>query len=239
MHRATGDAVPAPSFHACLDSGYLQQMGHRTPPAEGPEDPDEVLQTAFEIVLERPPTAAAAHALHTCLAALAPGERMIHVSAMLARTPASIKLYGAAPAPALAGYLQRIGWPGRIDELDALLHRFCTPSTVDSTIYFDLAIDEQLTPYIGIVFSQLQLDGPENRDPQRKALLALMVDAGLCTPEKRDALLQWPGNARVHYAGEPAPARLRRWLDLKLGQRPGRGLEAKAYLGFMPVFSLF
>lgn len=236
MHRAMGEAVPGPCFHACLDSGYLQQTGHRAPLAGGLEEPDAVLRAAFDVLLERPLPAAAARALHTCLAALAPGERMIHVSAMLARTPASIKLYGSAPAPALAAYLQRIGWPGRIEELDDLLRRFCAPSTVGGTVYFDLAIDEQLTPYVGIVFSQLQLDG--SRDPRREALLALLVDAGLCTPEKRDALLQWPGSARVHHAGASAPARLRRWLDLKIGQRPGRALEAKAYLGFMPVFSL-
>lgn len=238
MHRAARDAVPGACFHLCLDSDYLRQTGHRALPAEGPEQPEAVLRAALDVLLEPALPAAAARALYTCLAALAPGERMIHVSAMLARTPASIKLYGRAPAPALADYLQRIGWPGRAGDLEGLLRRFCTRSTIDDDVYFDLAIDEQLTPYIGIVFSQLQLDAAARRDPQRRALLALLVDAGLCTPEKRDALLAWPGSARVRYAGASAPARLRRWLDLKVGQRPGRALEAKAYLGFMPVFSL-
>lgn len=238
MHRDAGGA-PEPCFHACVDRGYLQHGDTSAAPGEGEEGAREVLERLFAVLLGQPLPAATSRALHACCERLRPGGRMIHVSVMLSRTPAAIKLYGVVPRHDLHGYLQRIEWPGCTRTLDALLDGFCLPATIDDTIYFDLALEDDVTPYLGIVFSQMQLGVGENRDPRRAALLDRLVAAGLCTAEKRDAALAWPGSTRVVHARSSTPARLRRWLDIKLGFRPGLPLEAKAYLGISPAFSLF
>lgn len=237
MHRDAGGA-PEPCFHACVDRGYLQH-GDRSAGADGEEGARAALERLLTVLLGQPLPAATSRALHACCEGLPPGGRMIHVSVMLSRTPAAIKLYAGVPRQHLHGYLQRIEWPGCTRTLDTLLDGFCLPTTVDDTIYLDLALEEQVSPYLGIVFSQMQLGVGDNCDPQRKVLLDRLVASGLCTPEKRDAALTWPGSTRVVHARSSTPARLRRWLDIKLGFRPGLPLEAKAYLGISPVFSLF
>jgi hypothetical protein len=238
MHREAGGA-PEPCFHACVDRNYLQHGDGSAASRAGEEGARDVIESLFEALLGQPLPAATSRALHACCERLGPGGRMIHVSVMLSRTPAAIKIYGCVPRQDLHGYLQRIEWPGCKRTLDELLDGFCLPDTVDDTIYFDLALDEHVTPYIGIVFSQMQLGVGDNCDPRRKALLDRLVAGGLCAPDKRDAALAWPGSTRVVHASSSTPARLRRWLDIKLGHRPGLPLEAKAYLGISPVFSLF
>lgn len=236
--------VPDPCFHACVDSAYMGagrqgQAGGQL--AGKPQDPclQSTWAAALDILLDGQVPVANARALATCFERLPAAGRIIHVSAMLARTPAAIKVYGCVPVPSLEGYLRDIGWAGRISVLNGLLDRFCTPATIDGMVYFDLAIDTCPTSYVGIVFSQLQLRSEHNRDPRREALLARLVEARLCAPHKRDALLQWPGSDRVHHAGSSRPTRIRRWLDIKVAWHPDGRARAKAYLGFMPVFSLF
>lgn len=244
--RAPGQ-LPDPCFHACVDSAYMgggpggEDAGQAREPGGGKAraSAQTTWATALDILLDGQLPAASARALATCFERLPAAGRMIHVSVMLARTPAAIKLYGCVPVQSLEGYLRDIGWEGRASVLSGLLDRFCTPATIDEMVYFDLAIDAYPTSYIGIVFSQLQLSSEHNRDPRREALLARLVDARLCAPHKRDALLAWPGSERVRYESSPRPTRLRRWLDVKLAWYPDGRARAKAYLGFMPVFSLF
>jgi hypothetical protein len=238
MHL-TAHGTPEPCFHACIDCDYLHHDSGNSRPVERGEGQRDVLTALFDLLLSQPLSPAASRALRACCERLGPHGRMIHVSVMLGRTPAAIKLYGCVPRLDLNEYLRRIEWPGCSRTLDALLDQFCVPSTIDDMIYFDLAIDEYVTPYLGIVFSQMQLGSGRNCDPQRKVLLDLLVDAGLCAPHERDAALAWPGSTRVVRATSSTPARLQRWLDIKLGYRPGCQLEAKAYLGISPVFSLF
>jgi hypothetical protein len=158
---------------------------------------------------------------------------------MVARQPAVIKVYGSVPRTQLFSYLTRIGWPGPILELEDILATYCTPETVDHNIFIDISIEETVLPKLGIAFAQQQIANLPSKDPTRKQLLDLCVHTGLCTSEKRDALLAWPGSFRAPFHGGQRPARFHKWLDVKFIYQPGQRLEAKAYLGFVPQFSLF
>jgi hypothetical protein len=238
VNGASGAAL-SPCLHACIDHAYMRLGGKAAGIDDGEGARGQMLDAVFEALLERSLPPAIASALGRCAERALPQGRILHASAMLSRSPAAIKLYGCLPAEGLWSYLQAIGWPGRADELRRLLDEFSSPSTSDDTIYFDLAIEERLTPYLGVVFSQPQLRAAQNRDPRREALLGLLARAGLCASHKRDALVQWPGSVRVQYPGSSEPMRMQRWLDIKLCYHPEMPARAKAYLGFMPRFSLF
>ena len=123
-------------------------------------------------------------------------------------------------------------------ELADVLAAFCTPETVDDTMFIDLSIGENVLPRIGIAFAQQQIANLPEPDPTRRDLLDLLVREGLCTSEKREALISWPGSFCTLFPGERWPGRFRKWLDIKLVYQPNQALEAKAYLRFMPYFSL-
>lgn len=177
--------------------------------------------------------------LASCFARLPPSGRIIHVSFMLARKPLTIKLYGAISRSDLFGYLRNIGWSGSADVLAHLLTTFWRPDTADDTVYFDLALHGGVMPYVGVAFSQLHLSGAACADARRSMLLSLLESGGLCDPAKRAALLGWPGNTRESCAGESRSVRIHRLLDVKMTLSAAREVNAKGYLGFGPMSSVF
>jgi hypothetical protein len=84
------------------------------------------------------------------------------------------------------------------------------------------------------------------REPRWNTFLDSLVRSGLCTADKREALLAYPGYADEDADGVPWPTALRRASQLlgrrslstlvrsphhiKIVYRPGEPLEAKAYL---------
>ncbi|MCB0188929.1 MAG: hypothetical protein KDE31_31885, partial [Caldilineaceae bacterium] len=81
-----------------------------------------------------------------------------------------------------------------------------------------------------------------------QAFLTYLVEHGLCTPEKCDALLAWSGESNPTTATTPWPASLiaaelvqpvhqfssfeRRLSHIKVVYRPGQPAAAKGYLWF-------
>jgi hypothetical protein len=237
VHGLTPPAGPC--FHLCADGGYPAPGDPRPARAPEPAAQARLIHTGLELLLGHPPAAGVARGLEACIEAVGPAGRLIHVSAMLTRTPLTLKVYGCLPAHDFPRYLRDIGWPGSIQDTRRWLERFITPDTSDERIFFDLAFEERLTGSVGVVFSQPQLGHGENTDPTRRSLLERLVAERLCTPAKRDALLHWPGRTRVSHPETRQQARLHRWLDIKLSHHPDRSLEAKAYLGLRPASSPF
>lgn len=230
---------PLPSVSFCLDPEYADRRSWKQ--FINPQDPQtrwRVAEQGLQFLLGGPLSPHQQNALRACFEALPVGGRIIHLSAMMARSPAVVKVYGAVPQGYLSTYLTRIGWPGSTTELVDSIAPFCTPATVDHNMYIDLTVGEGVMPKLGIAFSQQQIAHLPQRDPTRHTLLALCAQAGLCTTEKRDALCAWPGNFRATFPGEQWPTRMHKWLDVKLVYQPQCPLEAKGYLGFMPQFSL-
>ena len=232
--------IPLPSFSFCLDPAYLSR-GSRAQRVTlcNIQQGREMAEVGLRLLFGSPLPPQNKQALFTCFDSLPVGGRIIHISAMVARQPAVVKVYGSVPKDQFLAYLTQIGWPGSLPELIDILTTFCTPDTVDNNMFVDLTVGETVMPKLGIAFSQLQIENLPDRDPRRQILLEQCVQAGLCTPEKRDALLTWPGSFRAMFNGEKWPTRFRQWLDIKIAYQPNHPLEVKGYLGFRPQFSLF
>ncbi len=231
-----------PSLCVCVDASYLGASPPSVSPASHEASYEHCMDFLSPALLPAFPGLLSANRrrlMATCFRRLSPHGRMIHVSCMLAREPMTLKLYGAVPREYFVGYLKDIGWPGSFYSLQRIMHTFCTPETSDDTVYFDLAVDDALLPYVGIAFSQLQLKQPASSDPRRRALLGIFRDQGLCAPDGRSELETWPGSARESHPTTSARARIHRWLDLKLTLHPNLPAGAKGYLGFAPVRSIF
>ena len=232
--------IPLPCFSFCLDSEYLR-WNTRTEQWNTLSiyQYQQLTDAAFERLYDCPFSSQTRQILFACFDALPIGGQIIHMSAMLSRRPAPLKVYGAVPRDRLTDYLQKICWTGAIDDVNHILSAFCIPDIVGSTVYVDLTVDDAVLPKIGIAFSQQHVEWSSRHDPKRRFLLDQCVRSGLCTFEKREALLHWPGESLETFRHTDWPARLRRWLDIKIVSESGQPLEAKGYLGFMPQFSLF
>lgn len=230
-----------PSFGVCVDPGYPDPRG--TAAERNRTDLFETclafLTPAVPVALDGMLSLENRRLLETCYQRLPPGGRVVHVSPMAARDPATLKLYIAVPEAQLASYLRDIGWPGSLDSLRDVIHTFCTPETADDTIYLDLSLDGRLLPSAAITFSQPQLRRRAHADPGRDALLGLLERHGLSTPEKCRDLRAWPGSDRGSHPLKPAGARVRRWLDVKITIDARQRVGAKGYLGFAPVSAMF
>jgi hypothetical protein len=146
------------------------------------------------------------------------------------------------PAEAQADYLLSIGWEGDVRGLAAVLR------TLGGDTHVGLALElaPDLQPRVGL---EVRLDGPNAPPEGCGRLIESLVERGLCTPAKRDALLGWTGQIT------PGNTWKNRWpesLLLASLLRPGdefgvfqRSLHhvkiaaggsqtlAKAYLGFV------
>lgn len=234
-------AQQAPSFCICTDPTYPRES-----PQEAPWSHQEayegccsflraVISPASEGLLSTPNM----HSTMECFARLPPGGRIIHVSFMVARDPMTIKLYGVLPRDRFTSYLNDIGWPGPAEPLERMVDSLCTADVVGDKIYFDLAIDGAILPYAAVAFSQLQLARSAASGAGHGTLLQLLVEQGLCTSGKREALAAWSGYSREVLPTGPTRARIQRWLDMKVSLAPERGIAAKGYLGFGPSLSIF
>lgn len=165
-------------------------------------------------------------ALSRCAARLPDGARIFYVSAMLSRTPATLKLNGIARTEQLVPYLKAIGWRGSIADIESVLATFCPGVEL---IRFDVTVGPELSRRVGIeLFSKGLRRSPE----ERGRLLERLVSDGLCGTDKRNALLAWPGVTWEQYAGESSRVRLSRSWYAKIVCNADRSLEAKGYLGF-------
>jgi hypothetical protein len=232
--------VPLPSFSFCVDPLYAERRSwEQYIRARDPHYRQHLAEDGLPLFLGQSLSCRTLDVLRACFTELPVGGRLIHLSAMVARQPAVVKLYGSVPRTQLLPYLERIGWSGSVTELTDILVTFCTEDTVDDTMYIDLSIDDAVLPRLGIAFAQQQIPNLSHKDPTRRALLEHCVHAGLCSSEKREAMLRWPGHLRVPFAGQGWPTTISKWLDIKLVYDVDSPLEAKGYLGFMPHFSLF
>ncbi|WP_437291952.1 hypothetical protein [Sorangium sp. So ce406] len=219
-----------PSVLLCVDPSLAR--GGASPDAigHGLDDCAPSLQAALSALLSEPIAPQARAALHRCFEALPAGGRIVHVGFMVTRQPAVLKLFVALEREQVLGYLRAIRWPGSLAEAFSMLATF---GAGPDAFRLDLTIGAGLLPSLGLEFASRR-----GRDPDRRALIDRCVDQGLCTPEKRDALISWPGTTDEAIPGYARPARLSRWIDMKIVHRPPEPLQAKAYLGFMIHFSL-
>ena len=139
-------------------------------------------------------------------------------------------------------YLSGVGWPGSEAEVLGILEPIA--HLVDY-VCLDIDVGETVHRKIGL---ECYFDGIKQprTEPRWSLFLDSLVRDGLCTADKRDALLAFPGYVDENAEGIPWPRALRRASQLfggrslstfirslkhvKIVYQPGEGLEAKAYL---------
>lgn len=154
------------------------------------------------------------------------GCQLLQLGFFPARHPRAVRLFAAVDDPTAAlDVLSSISWPGPVDTAAELLRLGRAAEMV--RVNLDI-IDDVLLPTVGWEFS-FRDDAQPVTEPRWSALFAAVVGAGLATPERVTALLNWPCLRPLsRLSGE--------WLERGLGHVKlslnlhGR-LEAKAYVG--------
>jgi ubiquinone/menaquinone biosynthesis C-methylase UbiE len=162
-----------------------------------------------------------------------------HVGVMLSRpgTPLRVNVK-RLQRDTLTPYLEAVGWPGDTSALATQIAPLWS-ATDGMTACLDITAD--VAPALGL---ELIVKGRERWED----LLDLLVDSGWCEPDKRSALLAWPGVDSPPSVGTAWPGRLlveallrparelgvveRRLSHVKVTLATGSGPQAKAYLWF-------
>jgi hypothetical protein len=219
---------------------------------------DEVEEEVFENVLEdaRETTVKALRllagtelpprvleTLTDCFRVLSPPGYVFQVGLMMSRGAEAVRLcIHLGTLERAVEYLAEVGWPGSETDLRGVLGPV---ARIVDRVCLDIDAGETIHPKIGL---ECYFDGNRQprTDPRWGTLLDLLLMNGLCTPEKREALLVYPGYVDETTATVPwpeAPRRASRLLDgrslstfvrslhhVKISYQPGERPEAKAYL---------
>jgi hypothetical protein len=173
-------------------------------------------------------------AFAACVENLPPDASISQVGTMLSRSVAALRLCASGLEPsAIPAYLGSLGTPG----LPGLAERILAAAPVaGERLKVDLDIFDSVRPRVGIEYAvpdSRQLDGQQ--EPRWHQLLDRLADAGLCTPAKRDAVLEWSGAVRVKFPHRPQPVTAFRGISHAKVEADAEGrLGAKAYVGFLP-----
>jgi hypothetical protein len=193
-----------------------------------------LLESLWPAIHGQPLTAAQRHLVRKCWEQIPTSASLLYAFSLLSRGGGAVRMeICGLEADQIRGYLRRIGL-AEIAEVEAAVPLF---SHVER-LHLSFDIGSEILSRIGIEGS---FAGRPEREPRWRDLFTLLVDRGLCTPEKRAAVFAWPGYDSFWTAPEswPEAADLRtvcvRGLShVKVVCRPGRELEAKAYLTLGP-----
>jgi hypothetical protein len=213
-----GAGPPAPVICAKLpreaDSGWL-------------------IDTLLPALQDAPLPAGQRASILACLEALPAPASLLYVFSLRARGSDAIRLeiFGLEP-DAMLGYLRSLA-PQTVPAVEEV-------STIFQEVerlHLSFDVTDTILPRIGIEGS---FPRQPSREPRWGAFFERLVERGLCSPEKRDAALAWPGYDTFWTATERWPIAelgprgfcVRALSHLKVVCRPDRAPEAKAYLVF-------
>jgi len=170
----------------------------------------------------------------SCHREIPTSSRLLYVFSLLPRGINAVRMevYGLAPGQIL-GFLRRIA-PDSVPRIAETAPLFAGVERLH--LSFDIAPEGGL-PRIGLEGSFPRLP---RREPRWAELFRKLTERGLCSPEKKDAVLAWPGyetfwTAPAAWPVEVVGARgfcVRGLSHVKVVSAPDREPEAKAYLSF-------
>jgi hypothetical protein len=215
--------VEAPASGALLRPSLCARL-----PAEA--DPAWLADVLLPALTGEPVSLARRSLLLRCLAEIPSPACPLYLFGLLPRegNPVRLEIFGLDP-DGIKSYLRRLapGAAGRAAEAAALLAGV-------ERLHLSFDLGEEILPRIGIEGSFPKLP---KREPRWAELFSRLVEHGLCAPEKRDAVLAWPGYDSFWTAPERWPAEVepggfcaRGLSHVKLVSQPDRALEAKVYL---------
>jgi hypothetical protein len=174
--------------------------------------------------------------VESCCAAIPAGARLLYVFSLLPRGAGEVRLeiLGFDP-PGLLRYLRRTV-PGAAEWVAEHLPVFADADR----LHVSLDIGERISSRVGVEGSFRR---PPVREPGWRDLFDRLVARGLCSPEKRDAALAWPGHDSFWTAPAAWPAAadrlalscVRSLSHVKLVFAADREVEAKVYLLLTPL----
>ena len=231
-------SLPAPSVFLGLDQKASPAM-----------QTFAVAEAALDLLAPERFPAGLRRNLHRCFEAC--GDRAIvsHLGVMLARDVEMLRVnIKHLPADEILAWLECVGWPGSREEAVALLAGLC--GFVDAvTVCLD--VGREISPRIGF---ECFLQWQPGRETRWAAFMASLVARGVCTEEKADALMSWPGYTDPSSTSAPWPAALvaqslvagperftvlnRELMHVKVTWQPQQPPEAKAYFGFFQSWLL-
>jgi hypothetical protein len=204
-------------------------------PLAPPTDPLWLADSLLPALHGQPLGAAQRELVLLCARAIRPPARLLYAFSLLPRPGAAVRLEILGLGPAAAhDYLARVAphvLP-TLAEITPILAAMENPH-----LSFD--ITSEILPRIGF---EGAFPRQPNREPRWAEVLGGLVGEGLCSPEKRDAVLAWPGQDSFWTAPDRWPVeagvggRVVRFLShLKVVGELGRPPLVKAYLGFRHV----
>jgi len=221
LDRATdGDRPLAPVVCAKLPSGI---------------DPGWLTDTLLPALQGRPLPAGQRASILTCLDALPVSASLLYVFSLRARGSDAVRLeiFGLEPASMLV-YLRSLA-----PEMVLAVEEVSTIFEGVERLHLSFDVTDTILPRIGIEGSYPR---QPSREPRWEILLERLIQRRLCSPEKKDAALAWPGYDTFWTAPERWPITemgprgicIRTLSHLKVVCAPDREPEAKAYLTFGP-----
>ena len=202
----------------------------------GDADLNELLGPLLPTLLGSSLPARQSRRIRSCLDALPPSARLLYIFSLRARGSDAVRLeISGMEIPQMLGYLREVA-PERLVETV----RAASLLEGAERLHLSFDVTEEVLPRIGIA-------GSFPRQPPREArweeLFSRLVREGLCSPDKRDAVLAWPGYDSFWTAPERWPVAeigsrgfcVRALSHLKVVCLPDRDPEAKAYLVFGPL----
>lgn len=189
-----------------------------------------ITQTAIAQLQGKELDAALEAQLRRCLEALPVGSHVFQVGLMLARPVNMVRicLRNITPKQVLT-YLEQLAWSGSIEALSPYLVEL---SQLADRVDVDLDISPQgVGPKLGF---ECYLRAQPKQNPAWVEFLDYLVTAGWCLPQKRDALLSYPGFVRERDHKDRWPSHLR-----KLSQFVGEGQEGVFFRGLHHIKTVF
>ncbi|MBC8231576.1 hypothetical protein H8E77_18660 [bacterium] len=223
-----------PSFFISLEDRHLPDFSIPSHRHDIPER-YKAVEMVLKVFLNRPVSSRLQRNLSACFERLPAKAGLPQVGVMLSRQSDAVRVAVDMPEDRILEYLTGIGWTGQMSSVEEILSTFYPCCIGKVLVSFNVA--DVVLPNIGVEFGFGTLSQIE---PKLLSFLDSLVERGLCTLEKHDALLSWPGFSWEMYPGDSWPTKLWRSLShVKISHQPGSPLMAKAYLWFSPRFALF
>ena len=204
---------------------------------------ESIIETALSLLLNCPLSSEVKRNLLICFNALPAGAIIFQVGVLLARNSNSVRLcVGRIPKNQVLQYLINIGWTGSIKDMKDILS---TLADFVDEINLNFTVDNTVLPKIGI---ECEFINQPKTNSKWSLFLHYLVKNRLCTPDKRDGFLNWPGASRENpnkelwstdlvrtstFLGSRATCILLRQLNhIKVVYQPNTSLEVKGYMWF-------
>ncbi|HEX2080405.1 MAG TPA: hypothetical protein VHG08_22070 [Longimicrobium sp.] len=161
-----------------------------------------------------------------------PGAAVPYAGIMLSRARQAVRIYlSRVDAQAVPGLLDRVGWPeDQARDAAGVLAEVAAGETPPLGMLHLDVLEGALLPRLGLEYT-LERRAQVRGELVERAFLDRLVECGLCRPERRDALLAWPGYEVRTLRHELWPSWLIRRVNcVKLVHEPDREAQAKAYL---------